>query len=194
MRCDASHRLDQERAERHVPRTMPFTEERLADGLLVERARAEIGADELPLLDQPKLLQFASGQGMKPLHHLPGVRCLFSGSLTPPAPRALASFVALTLPRARLRHGFGQKNPSTIAKKSAAAAASPIALSRGRASATSLTSLRIIASPKVRKPSRPNSSSGHFFSNSRLDPFGDALLRQNFDPFLPNHLSAHERR
>ena len=71
MRCDASHRLDQERDERHVPRTMPFTEERLADGLLVERARAEIGADEPPLLDQPKLLQFPSGQGIKPLHHLP---------------------------------------------------------------------------------------------------------------------------
>ena len=53
MRCDASHRLDQERAERHVPRTMPFTEERLADGLLVEHARAEIGADESALLDQP---------------------------------------------------------------------------------------------------------------------------------------------
>jgi hypothetical protein len=32
---------------------MPFTEERLADGLLVERARAEIGADESALLDQP---------------------------------------------------------------------------------------------------------------------------------------------
>ena len=51
---------------------MPFTAERLADGLLVEHARAEIGADEPPLLDQPKLLQFPSGQGMKPLHHLPG--------------------------------------------------------------------------------------------------------------------------
>lgn len=51
---------------------MSLADERLADGLLIQQTRTEIGSGEPTLLDQPNPPQLDDGQGIKPLQHLFG--------------------------------------------------------------------------------------------------------------------------
>ena len=101
-----------------------------------------------------------------------------------PAPK-LRHLRAKTLDLTRLRHyqGFdlGRKTHSTLE-------------SQLTASVSASTQKSPTPKPTLTKMTHYGLGVTIFFSDLRLDPFGDALLRQTFDPFLPNHLSAHERR